>query len=112
VKNIFQSMGNARGFRAKALRACQAVILIWSAHCLTAEDQGIPPEEANVQILSAYAAKDLECGQQHVLTIPVTNRADRRSVDACVLNILAVDCAVWGSESNLPEACLAILVQL
>lgn len=80
--------------------------------CTTEEDTLISPGEANSRILAAYAAKDIQCDQTHLLTVPVFLDATAESVDLCVYNILAQTCEVWGGTENLPLACLAISVGL
>ena len=80
--------------------------------CTTSDDTLLSPGEANLRVLAAYAAKDLECGQQHQLTIPVFADATAESIDLCVFNILSQPCSVWGGADNLPAACLAISISL
>jgi hypothetical protein len=87
-------------------------LLAAGARCTTEADNLLSPGEANFQILAAYAAKDLECGQVHLLTVPVIADAGRQSVELCVSNILTQSCDIWGSVDNLPAACLAILIGL
>ncbi len=88
------------------------LLLALTVQCTTEETASVDAGEANLQILTAYAAKDIQCGQLHVLTLPVLTDADRGDVELCVFNILAVDCEVWGSAENLPPACLAIAVEI
>ena len=44
----------------------------------------------------------------HVLTIPVFIDVTAESVGLCVFDLLGQSCDVWGSEDNLPFACLAL----
>lgn len=80
--------------------------------CTTDEDTLLSPAEANTRILAAYAAKDLQCGQTHLLTVPVFVDATAESVGLCIFDLLGQTCEVWGSSENLPLACLAISVSL
>lgn len=86
------------------------IILLMS--CTYAEDQFEEPEEANARVLAAYAYKDNACGTSHQLTIPILSNARSEDVDLCITEIMASDCAAWGSENNLPLACLAISIEI
>lgn len=78
--------------------------------CTTEDDTLLSPAEANERILAAYAAKDLQCDQQHALTVPVFADATEESVGLCIFDLLGQSCEVWGSADNLPIACLAISI--
>jgi hypothetical protein len=80
--------------------------------CTTEEDSELSPTEANWRILAAYAAKDIQCGQIHQVTVPIFADASAESVDLCVFDILAQSCTTWGGTENLPAACLAIQIHL
>ncbi|MEQ9365778.1 MAG: hypothetical protein RIF32_16160 [Leptospirales bacterium] len=92
------------------IRATISVACLGAALCTTEDDTLLTPGEANLQILAAYAAKDLQCDQTHVLTIPVFTDASAESVGLCVFDLLGQSCDVWGSAENLPLTCLAISV--
>ncbi|MCR9143564.1 MAG: hypothetical protein NXI24_15055 [bacterium] len=88
------------------------ILLAAATVCTTEEDTLLSPAEANAQILAAYAAKDIQCDQTHVLTIPVFVDASAQSVGLCVFDLLGQSCEVWGSDENLPLTCLAISVAI
>ena len=94
------------------LRSFLVTVAFTLTACTTPDDQLLSPAEANERILAAYAARDYQCGTGHSLTIPIYADADREDVEACVYNILAVDCSVWSSSSNIPVVCLAIQLSL
>ena len=86
--------------------------MLFVLQCSMEEDSLISQEEANARIAAAYLYKDAQCGTSHAVTIPILTRADQKEVETCALEILAVDCSVWGSSDNLPLSCLAILIRL
>ncbi len=90
------------------IRSLLAIFACLAFACTTEDDTLLSPGEANVQILAAYAAKDLQCQQTHVLTIPVFIDVTAESVGLCVFDLLGQSCEVWGGENNLPFACLAL----
>ena len=95
-------------------RVCAVLLaaLTLCLQCTYAEDQFEDPISANARVLAAYAYKDSACGTSHQLTIPILGNARSEDVDVCVTEIMASDCANWGSENNLPVTCLAISIQL
>lgn len=90
-----------------------SLMLFVCAQCISdKKSQFYEPEEANMLILSAIAARDLQCGTNHFLTEPLWKPADKEEVDVCVAGILAIDCSEWNGGNPLPELCLAILVDI
>lgn len=79
--------------------------------CATrAEDGYISMGESNTRIAAVYLYKDSQCGVSHQVSIPVMGKAKTEDLELCMLQILSTDCSIWNGASNIPAACLAILV--
>lgn len=87
-------------------------LLLLIAACRTENGQFISPEEANTNIYVALALKDQECGTGHSLTWFIYEEARKSDVELCVDSIIAETCSSWSASTTLPNACLAIQIDL
>lgn len=98
--------------RPKQIQAVLFWFCLLAVGCTYAEDQFEEVGAANSRVLAAYIYMDGYCGTSHQLTIPIFAPARSEDVDLCIMQILSTDCATWGSQNNLPGACLAVSIQL
>lgn len=109
------SRGKARGlldsFIRMALLAFVGSLILGSMSCSRSEANQYDPGEANVLVVSAFAAKDGECGTTHNFTSIIFFPADRANVEACVVAVLDTSCTNWSVANPTPSVCSFIGVQ-
>ncbi len=80
--------------------------------CNSHEIQFYDAGTANEKIYAAYLAQDQVCGASHVLVLPVVTEVRRSDVEACVSQILSLDCATWALNDPTPALCLLMQADL
>ena len=96
---------------SRALITLLVVLLFGASSCSRSEANQYDPGEANVLVVSAFAAKDGECGTTHNFTSIIFFPADRANVEACVVAVLDTSCTSWSVTNPTPSVCSFIGVQ-